>query len=114
VQPTSISRLPPIASKATGALDNSTTSDLPASQPEVPVSESAMLTGCEFQRLTSSEAEAKDCQQSLAKKRRKYEAQHVIHRCYETEDGRTLAPASTVRCHDLGVEGISFCWPACP
>ena len=91
--------------------NNSTAPCVPASVtvPVVPA-----LSACEFEELTANEAERDGCYVELSKKRRRYEGRHIIHRCYESDSGRTLAPAATVHCHDLSVEGISFFWPDCP
>jgi hypothetical protein len=102
------------ADKACDAACDSCLPDSGGSQPSIIEGTSFALTGREFQELTVDEAEKDNCIQSLKKKKRKYEARQVIYRFYETEEGRALAPAATVRCHDLGVEGVSFFWPKAP
>jgi hypothetical protein len=72
------------------------------------------LRGDEFYRLTSDTRETADDMVQLNKQRRKYEVEQTIYRWYEHDDGHSIAPASCVRCHDLGVQGVSFFWPESP
>jgi hypothetical protein len=103
-----------LTDKTSDAITSSNSPRVATSQAKISDGGTPALTGCEFQRLTENEPEGIDCEKKLSKTRRKFKANQVVYCCYETEDGYTLAPATTVRCNDLGVEGISFFWPKSP